>query len=918
MKRAILIAVLVGVEVCKANMNVSQLRCEYLSNPLGIDAAQPRLSWVPESDQRGQRQTAYRILVASLPTLLDRGQGDLWDSGKVAGDDTTAIVYEGRPLTSGSCCYWKVRVWDKNGKASTWSDPASWTMGLLQASDWKGDWIGYDAGRRVDAIDWVPYLQTSTNATKVMHLSLPPAVYLRGTFRCERALRRATLYATGLGIFEAHLNGHRVSDDYFNPCWTDYRKRVYYRAYDVTDLVRHGKNALGAVLADGWYSGYAGYDQRRDHYGQKPRVRLQLDIEYEDGSSAVVGTGPDWKASTGPIREADLQMGETYDARRTMDGWDKPVFDDREWKPVDTGAELQPFVRRHPGPPVRAIAEFRPKSITEPKPGMYVFDLGQNFAGVTQLKVRGKPGQKITLQFAERLNPDGTAYTTNLRMARATDTYICRGRGVETWQPRFTVHGFQYVEVTGLTRKPTTDTVVGVALSSDTPVVGSFGCSDPMLNMLHSNIYWTQRANFIDVPTDCPQRNERLGWTGDAQVYVRTATLNTDVQAFFTKWLVDLDDGQTADGQFPKFAPLSDKDDSGPAWADAGVICPWTIYEVYGDRRVLEKHYNAMTRFIAFCQNRSTAEMLPPAKYHCYGDWLSINADTPRDVICTAYFAHSARLTAQAAEVLGKQEDAVRYNELFKRIKVAFNRAYVTDDGRIQGDTQCGYVLALAFDLVDGEKAKLAAQHLVENIQNHGWHLTTGFIGTKDLMLVLARIGRNDVAYHLIHSDTFPSWGFSIKNGATSIWERWNGWTPDHGFFNPSMNSFAHYSFGAVYQWMVETIGGIRTDGPSFKKIIIAPEPDDRLMWAKTSYSSIRGDIRTAWKKTRRGLVLDVTVPVNTTATVVLPTAREDAVTEGGVPLAKAEGVKLEPVDGNRTVLAVESGNYHFLLKNRS
>ena len=420
---------------------------------------------------------------------------------------------------------------------------------------------------------------------------------------------------------------------------------------------------------------------------------------------------------------------------------------------------------------------------------MYVLDLGQNFAGVARLKVAGKPGQKIILRFAERLNPDGTVYTTNLRTARATDTYICRGEGVETWQPRFTFHGFQYIEVTGLAQQPAKDTVVGIALSSDTPVVGAFECSDPMLNQLHSNIYWTQRMNFIEVPTDCPQRDERLGWTGDAQVYVRTATLNCDVQAFFTKWLVDLcQDGQRADGQFPMVAPVKVAGpDGGPAWADAGVICPWTIYQAYGDRRVLERHYDAMCKFVAFCKNRCKPGLLPPDSYHCFGDWLSINADTPNDIIYMAYFAHSTKLVARAAEVLGKPDDAAKYNALFDQIKTAFNKAYVADDGRIKGDTQTCYVLAIINDLVEGGNYRLASKYLVENIEARGNHLSTGFIGTKDLMLALAKIGRNYVAYRLIHNDTFPSWGFSIKHGATSIWERWDGWTPEGGFNDPGM-----------------------------------------------------------------------------------------------------------------------------------
>jgi alpha-L-rhamnosidase len=479
---------------------------------------------------------------------------------------------------------------------------------------------------------------------KFSGMFLPPAAYLRTRFHADKPLARATLYVTALGLVDMHLNGRRVSEDYFTPGWTDYAKRVYYRAYDVTRLVRRGDNALGAVLADGWFSGYVGYRGTRDTYGERPRVRAQLHLEYADGSSADVASGPDWKAATGPVLEADFLKGETYDARLENPNWAEAGCDDIHWEPVVVGSdEVHPLVQADPAPPVRAIKEFKARKITQPKPGVYVLDLGQNFAGVVRLKVSGKPGQKITLRFAERLNPDGTIYTANLRSARATDTYICKGKGTEVWQPRFTFHGFQYIEVTGLRGKPGKKTVVGVALSSDTPVVGTFNCSDALLNQLHNNIYWTQRANFIDIPTDCPQRDERMGWTGDAQVYIRTATLNTDVQAFFAKWLVDLDDAQRADGQFPRVAPsVVTEPDGGPAWADAGVICPWTIYEVYGDRRELKRHFEAMKRFIEFCRKRSTPDLLPPAKYHCFGDWLSINADTPKDIIYTAYFAYSA------------------------------------------------------------------------------------------------------------------------------------------------------------------------------------------------------------------------------------------------------------------------------------
>ena len=529
----------------------------------------------------------------------------------------------------------------------------------------------------------------------------------------------------------------------------------------MTDQVRSGDNALGAILADGWYSGYVGFGKLRDHYGKKPRFRALLHLEFADGSMADVVTSPNWRAATGPIQEADFLMGEVYDARLAQApawrGWDAPGFDDSRWNPVDVGAELNPLVQWHPAPPVRPFAELKPCAITEPKPGVFVFDLGQNFAGIVRLKTSGEPGRKITLRYAERLNPDGTIYTTNLREARVADTYICSGEQDETWSPRFTFHGFQYVEITGLKSPPAAETITGIALASDTPVAGRFACSDPMLNQLHSNIYWTQRANFIDIPTDCPQRDERLGWTGDAQVYIGTAALNCDVQAFFTKWLVDLTDGQRADGQFPMVAPVKVAgDDGGPAWADAGVICPWTIYQVYGDRRLLERQYPSMVKFVTFCRNRSTSELLPPKQFHCFGDWLSIGADTPKDVIYTAYFAHSTHLLAQAAFVLGKTDDAAKYRDLFNKIKAAFNRAYVAPDGRIKGDTQACYVMAIAFGLVDGDKAKRAAQYLVEDIEKRGNHLSTGFIGTKSLMHALSQIGRQDVAFRLLAQRLVP------------------------------------------------------------------------------------------------------------------------------------------------------------------
>jgi len=906
-----------------------KLRCEARANPAGIDVTTPRLSWILQSAERGARQSAYQVLVASSSAKLAKDQGDLWDSGKVESADTFNIAYAGSPLVSENRCYWKVRTWDGTGKPSAWSAPASWFMGLLKPSEWQGQWIGWDAPRAAAEAARSP----DAKAVNKDSLFLPPPVQVRTGFQVDKQVQRATLHAAALGLTDIYLNGKRVSDDSFTSGWTDYHQRVYARSYDVTGMLRQGDNALGAVIADGWFSGHV--LNARDGYGKNPRVQVQLHVEYADGSSTVVATGPAWKSAVGALQEADLLMGETYDARAETGKWREPGFDDHTWAGVSVGSPLNPTVHAHPGEPVRAIAEFKAKTITQPSPGVYILDLGQNFAGVGRLTLKGTPGQKVAMRYGERLKPDGTLYTGNLRDARVTDTYICRGGGlIETWQPRFTYHGFRFIELTGLTHKPDADTVVGVALGTDMARAGSFSCSDPMLNQLSNAIYWTLRSNYMDVPTDCPQRSERLGWTADAMISMRAATFNTDVQAFFTKWLVDIADAQGKNGQFAPTAPSRVGIFNSPGWEDAGVICPWTIYATYGDRRALESAYPGMVRFIDYCEKRFGPGLVPPADLQIMDDWLNVSAGTPKDVFCMAYFAHSTKLLETAAEALGKREDAVKFHALFERIKAAFNHEYVTDDGRIQGGelkpgakapTRAGdgvvedarlkgglqtrYVLAIAFGLLDADKQKLAGEHLVKAIEERDWHLSTGIHGTKELMNALTKIGRNDVAFRLLHNDTYPSWGFFLKSGGTTLWERWNGSLPEA---DPSMNSFNHYAFCAVYQWMVENIGGIRSDGPAYKKILIAPQIDPNLTHAETRYDSIRGRIETRWSKEDQQLSLSVTIPPNTTADVFVPAVENSVVTEGGRPAGMAEGVKFLRRESGAGVYAVQSGHYEF------
>jgi len=800
----------------------------------------------------------------------------------------------------------------QSGQPITIVSDEQWSSSASASSGWKNP--GFDAAgwRNTEKLGAYGITPWGTVNIGPAELFLPPAQFLRKEFVVEKPVKRATVYASALGNYELHLNGRQVGDAYFPPGWTDYDARVYYNTFDVTDRLTQGFNTLGAILADGWYSGHIGWGRIRDHYGKNPRFAAQLRIEYADGSTETVVTDKTWTASTGPILEGDFLMGETYDARKEMPGWSTPNFDAGTWKPVDVTAKISAKIQSYPGVLVRKFQEIPPVKMTPTGDGVWIYDMGTNFAGFVRVKIHdAQPGQKIVLRFAERLNPDGTIYTTNLRGARATDTYICRGGGTEVWQPRFTFHGFQYVELTGYSGKPGLDTITGIELTSATPVVGSFACSDPMANTLYRNVCQTQRANFIDIPTDCPQRDERLGWMGDAQIYVRTASFNTDVAAFFTKWMVDVEDAQLPNGGFSDVSPRKVAMDGGTAaWGDAGVICPWTIYQVYGDTQILARHYGAMQKWIDYCKETTKGTLLRPATG--YGDWLSIQADTPKDVLATAYFAHSTKLVAEIAKVLGKQDDAARYQKLFDDIRKAFNTAYVSADGTIKGDTQTVYVLALAFDLLPEAMRKPAAKRLVDNISARQWHLSTGFVGTKDLMATLNAIGATDVAYHLFHNETFPSWGISIQHGATSIWERWDGWTPEKGFQDPGMNSFAHYSFGAVCEWMFRTIGGIDTDGPGYKHIVIRPIPGGRLSWAKTSYDSIQGKITTAWKLDGDKLRLDVTIPANTTATVHIPAANPAGVLEGRKPAPQAEGVRLIGKQNDVVLFEIGSGTYHF------
>jgi len=955
----------------------AHLTCEYRTDPRGVDAARPRLSWQLQSTLRGERQSAYRILVADSPQKLAGEHGSVWDSGKVFSGRSVTVRYGGPALASGQRCFWKVRVWDKGGKPSPDSPVGLWQMGLLRPSDWRASWISAPTPRD----------------TKDDGLTLPPCPYLRKTFTLAKPVKHATLYATARGLYALNVNGRRVGDAVFAPGWTDYTRRIAYQTYNVTSQLHVGANALGAVLGDGWYGGYVGFGHRRDLYGDRPQLLAQLVIEYADGSRRTVVSDGSWRGATGPLLHSDFLQGEAYDARRAPSGWqpvavepaaprlkqtdvtarlrarvqndrlsvvaDNAIAGDPAYLtpkrlrvdftlggaahsrtvnedemltipgPGETpgplvlrravygalGAVPRPALVAQVGPPVRVTQELTPRRVTQPAPGTYLYDLGQNMVGWARLKVRGPAGTPVRLRFGEMLNPNGTLYTTNLRGAKATDTYILSGHGVETWEPHFTFHGFRYVEVTGYPGRPRPDAVTGCVVGSDLPPAGTFVCSQPMVNQLQHNIVWGQRGNFLSVPTDCPQRDERLGWMGDAQIFARTATYNRDAAAFYEKWMADVSDAQSPQGGFSDVSPrLVDDGDGAPAWGDAGIIVPWTVYQAYGDTGILEKHWGAMTRWLGYITQSNPDGLWSKRRNNDFGDWLSIAADTPKDVLATAYYAYDASLMARMARALGRGQEAARYDALFTHIKNAFNAAYVSPDGRVKGDTQTCYVLALRFGLLPPDLRPLAAKHLVADIAAKNGHLSTGFVGVGYLCPVLTETGHNDVAYRLLLNDTFPSWGYSIKQGATTIWERWDGYTKEKGFQDPGMNSFNHYSLGSVGQWLFQDVGGIDTDpnAPGFAHILIHPHPGPGLTQARAVYDSIRGRIVSAWRTDGAGLALDVTIPANTTATVFVPAPVGADVTEGGVLVARALGVSAVRRSGDQIVVSLASGTYHF------
>jgi len=1061
--------VLAGALPLGAAMVPVNLQCEYRSNPPGIDVRQPRLGWQVQATGRGQAQTAYQILVASSEELLRQDRGDWWDSGRVAGDDTVNLTYAGKLLVSGAACFWKVRVWDQTGQPSAWSEPATWSMGLLEPLDWHGAWIGLDGGEMTDPLDgakWIwfpegepaasapagkrffrrvfdlsaaqvvsaatvtlmadnefdlfvngqragsgddwqrpgkvavgPLLKPGRNvlavearnvgaeptpagliarlevqfaqgkdltlatdeswksATNVSDgwntlagddtgwaLAKPlgeygmqpwgkigderrrlPARYLRHDFTVAKPVRRATAYVCGVGLLELYVNGRKLSEDVLSPALAEYDQRAFYLTFDATAELQSGDNALGVILGNGrFFAPRVRVPAAAVSYGY-PKLRLQLNLEYTDGTTAEVVSDQSWKVTAdGPIRANNEYDGEEYDARLDMPGWCQPKFDDSQWQPVQLVQPAAPVLSAQIGEPIRVVDTFPPVAVTNPAPGFYVYDLGQNMAGWCRLKVSGPRGTVIKLRHAEGLRPDGMIYTDNMRSAKAEDIYTLKGQGMETYEPRFTYHGFRYVEVTGFPGQPTLDAIEGRQVGDAVPAAGQFACSNPLLNQLAHNVYWTIRDNYRSLPTDLP-RDEREGWMGDRQEVSKGETYLFDVAPLYTQWLTDIRDAQHPNGSVPDVCPAYwPLYQDGVVWASSYLLIPHMLYDQYGDLGILRDHYDAMKKWADYMSSFLADDLMPR---NTYGDWCFpprtpaemtvINSQDPKlttsgVLISTAIFYHDVQLMARSARLLGKAADADRFEALAARMKVAFNRRFLdAKAGSYDNGTQTACVLPLAFGLVPEEDKTNVFTHLVGQITGDSSnHLATGLIGGHYLMRVLSENGRADLAYTLATQTTYPSWGYMISKGATTVWELWNGDTADSGMNSRNIVML----IGDLNIWLYGYLGGIRPDpaAPGFKKIIIHPEVVGDLAWVKEHYDSIHGRISSEWHQSDGQFDLQLSIPANTTATVFVPAAGPETVTESARPAAQSPGVTWLRTEAAGVVYQVGSGDYHF------
>lgn len=885
------------------------LRCEYLKNPLGIDILFPRFSWVLSSSKRGEYQTAYQILVASNREKLDRNDGDKWDSGKVYSDESVNVAYEGEHLLSGETCYWKVRAWDKDGKPGPWSDTATFEMGLLEDDDWKGVWIG------------------AKN-----NISAP---LLRKEFTLDKEIKRARAYISGLGYYELYINGDKVGNNVLDPGTTYYNNdqpfelhaRVLYVTHDVTDYLKTGRNAVGVMLGNGWYSSDGEESPGREPYGDRPKLILQMNIEFTDGESVSIVTDDTWKTSSGPITANDICKGEVYDARLERPGWKRSNYDDSDWDKAEIVEPPCGVLTSQLIPPIKVMKTIKPVEIMEPEENVYIYDFGQNFTGWTKLRVSGPRGARVTLRHAGRLYNDYRLDARNNSGAEQTDTYILKGEGTEVWEPIFTLHGSRYVEMTGFPGTPTKENLEGCFVRSSVEISGSFTCSNPLINQIHHNVCWTFMSSFQGIPQDAAERCERFGWLGDPGFVAEDYIYNFDTASFWTKWLDDIKDSQKPDGDVPVISPIHLRNiyPEWPAWKSSYPLFVWYVYQYYGDEQILEEHYDSMKKLVDFLSTKADNYIVSCG----LGDHMEPQADgtssfspkhTPASLTSTAYYYDDAWILSQAADILGKANDAKYYSDLAKNIKDAFNREFFDEDiNQYATGSQTSNALPLYLSIVPEGREKDVAKNLVDDIMiTHNGHLSTGIIGANALEQALPESGWANVMYEIATQTTFPSWGYQVLKGATTIWE---------AFEYCPWCSLNMKMFGSVEMFFYKTLAGISPASVGYKQIAIKPHALGDLKNVIASVKTVRGEVKSSWVRDGDALRLDVTIPVNSQAKVSVPKMGLENVTikesgkiifQNGLYVGGVSGI----IDGGESAkfvtLDVESGSYSFELSSRT
>tara|TARA_R110002073_G_scaffold55697_2_gene142357 strand:- start:761 stop:3553 length:2793 start_codon:yes stop_codon:yes gene_type:complete len=889
---------------------------EGFKNPIGFYNSKPTFSWKLPVSEEIKFQSAYNLVVASKPELLP-DDADLWDSEKQISNQSTFVKYQGENLTSRQKVYWQVRFWNQDDEESAWSEVNSFELGLLKNSDWQAKWTGLDTAK--DSIKGVRNF--------LMHRPQ----YLRKGFELSSDIESARLYITSKGVFDVHINGKDVSDDVLTPGWTPYNKRIETLTYDVSELLSSGENVIGVELASGWHSGRISRGKAVYENFASPKILCQLEVTLNDGSKTIIVSDESWKGTTnGPIRLASLYDGEVFDANLEMPNWATKTFDDASWKSTEVQAivdsvKLEP--KRHNT--VKQMAVLEDVEIVSTTKNSAIFNMKQNMLGVPKVAVPMKKGDTLIIRFSEMLLSDGTFYTKNYRSAKSTDYYIASGDGIIEYTPKFTFHGFQYIELSGFDPSaiPNANWIKGLVQHSKFKQNGTFTSSHEKLNQLQSNITWGLRDNLLDIPTDCPQRDERLGWTGDAQVISPTAMFNYDTHAFWSAWLQSMRETQSEhdNGLIPVIIPdVLQRNNVSSGWGDACVIIPWDIYNITGDKRVLEENFDMAKKWIGYYQSKAK-DHIP--NIHSFADWLQPypdkggktgnRGDTPRLFVNTAYFAHSAHLVSKISGVLGKTEDEQKYKALYKDIATAFEARFFDANGKFKNkkQTQTSYLLAIYFDLLQPETKVKAEKHLLEEIKNANYHLGTGFLGTPILPKVLDDMGEIDLMYKILFKETYPSWFYSINQGATTMWERWNSYSIEGGYNPQSMNSLNHYAYGAVGQWMYERIAGLSALEPGYKSIRIAPKPNEPLTSAEASVNTPYGKATSSWQLKNKIFNLDVVIPPNTSAEIHLPkTSKQDVLVNGKI-LDESSPFKLIEKNDKSIVLAVHSGTYQFQTK---